>query len=134
MMVASLIRWYITCALILNIHSNKQQANQSPGAQLYTKYCLTCHQADGGGVRNMFPPLAGNPKITGPSADIIKIVLNGLKGPIVVNERDYNQVMPPQNYLDDKQIADILSYVRNEWGNKASPVKPEEVAKARAGK
>lgn len=107
------------------------QDDQSPGFQLYTRYCLSCHQADGAGVRGMFPPLAGNSKITGGSKDIIRIVLFGLQGPVEVNERDYNQVMPAQNYLNDKQIADILTYIRTTWGNKASPVKPEEVAAVR---
>ncbi len=104
---------------------------QSSGSQLYNKYCLTCHQADGSGVPGMFPPLAGNAKITGPSNDIVRIVLFGLEGPIVVNGKDFSQVMPPQDYLNDKQIADILSYIRTTWGNKASLVSPSEVNKIR---
>lgn len=109
----------------------KVQTDQSTGSQLYIKQCLTCHQANGTGVPGMFPPLAGNIKITGPSTDVIKIVLFGLQGPLTVNERDYNQVMPAQGYLTDKQIADILNYVRNIWGNKASRITPEEVEKVR---
>jgi mono/diheme cytochrome c family protein len=107
------------------------QGDQNPGLELYNKYCLSCHQADGGGVRGMFPPLAGNNKITGPSDDLIRIVLFGLQGPVEVNGRDYNQRMPAQNYLSDKQIADILSYIRNTWGNKAATVSPAEVGKVR---
>jgi mono/diheme cytochrome c family protein len=107
------------------------QGNQTSGSMLYTKYCMTCHQADGKGVRGMFPPLAGNAKITGPSSDLIKIVLFGLQGPITVNEREYNQPMPPQGYLNDTQIADILNYIRNSWDNKAQPVTPEDVGKIR---
>lgn len=113
----------------------KQQDTKSQGQltgnQLYAKYCMTCHQADGKGVRGMFPPLSGNPKVTGTSTDIIRIVLFGLEGPITVNERDYNQPMPPQGYLTDKQLADILTYVRSSWDNKASPVTADEVLKAR---
>jgi len=105
-------------------------ADQS-GQQLYIKYCLTCHQADGAGVRGMFPPLAENEKITGSSKDLITIVLFGLEGPIEVNGKEYNQVMPAQDYLEDKQISDILTFIRTSWGNKASPVKPEEVEKIR---
>jgi mono/diheme cytochrome c family protein len=107
------------------------QAEKSDGNQLYIKHCLQCHQNDGKGVRGMFPPLAGNDKIKGPAADIIKIVLFGLEGPITVNERDYNQPMPPQAYLTDKQIADILSYIRNSWGNKAPYVTQADVGKVR---
>jgi mono/diheme cytochrome c family protein len=107
------------------------QDTQLSGADLYAKYCLTCHQASGKGVRNMFPPLAGNQKITGPPDDIIRIVLFGLQGPITVNDRDYNQAMPPQAYLDDKKIADILTYIRSSWGNDAPPVKPADISKIR---
>ncbi len=107
------------------------QSKQLTGNQLYTKYCMTCHQADGKGVRGMFPPLSGNAKVTGEPTEIISIVLFGLEGPITVNERDYNQAMPPQSYLSDKQIADILTFVRNSWDNKASAVSPAEVLKAR---
>ena len=111
-------------------HSSETIQNDA-GSQLYAKYCVTCHQADGKGVRNMFPPLAGNEKVTGNPDEIIKIVLSGLEGPITVNERDYNMAMPPQNYLSDKQIADILTYVRSSWENKASPVSADEVLKIR---
>jgi nitrite reductase (NO-forming) len=107
------------------------QGDQSTGGQLYTKYCLTCHQADGKGVRGIFPPLTGNARVTGSPMDIMRIVVFGLEGQITVNERDYNQVMPPQGYLTDKQIADILSYVRSSWENKASPITDEDVSKAR---
>jgi len=125
----------ISAAFLIKIITSEknisQQADQLTGVQLYTKYCLTCHQADGNGVRGMFPPLAGNAKITGPSTDVIRIVLFGLEGPITVNERDYNQPMPPQGYMSDNQIADILTYVRSSWENKAPPVKVTDVAKTR---
>jgi mono/diheme cytochrome c family protein len=117
--------------IITSERTVSQQADQLTGAQLYAKYCLTCHQADGNGVRGMFPPLAGNAKITGPSTDVIRIVLFGLEGPITVNERDYSQPMPPQGYLSDNQIADILTYIRSNWGNNAPPVKATDVAKTR---
>jgi mono/diheme cytochrome c family protein len=120
--------------LVKIVSSEKEvskQADQLTGDKLYAKYCLTCHQADGNGVRGQFPPLAGNSKITGPAPDVIRIVLFGLEGPVTVNERDYNQLMPAQGYLKDEQIADILSYVRSSWGNKAPPVKPDDVAKTR---
>ena len=86
----------VTCVLLLasgkwsgtkNSSVIKQQSEQSEGGQLYAKYCLTCHQVNGKGVRNMFPPLAGNEKITGTPDDLIKIVLFGLQGPITVNEQ-----------------------------------------------
>lgn len=117
--------------IVTTATSEKLKVNQTTGDKLYKKYCLTCHQADGSGVRGMFPPFVGNGKITGPSNDLIRIVLFGLEGPIVVNGIDYDQTMPAQDYLSDKQIADILSYIRNKWGNKAPPITPEEVGKIR---
>jgi mono/diheme cytochrome c family protein len=114
-----------------NTASELNQTEQPNGSQLYIKHCLQCHQTDGKGVRGMFPPLAGNNKIKGPATDIIRIVLFGLEGPLTVNERDYNQPMPPQAYLTDKQIADILSYIRNSWGNQASKVTPADVGRVR---
>lgn len=111
--------------------SNKIQGTQLTGNQLYAKQCLTCHQANGGGVPGMFPPLAGNAKISGPPSDIIRIVLFGLQGPLTVNGKDYNQLMPAQGYLSDKQIAELLTYIRSIWGNKASSVSAEQVGNIR---
>lgn len=130
--VASLaIISYLLFPAFVNQSGPAVQAKQLIGNQLYTKYCMTCHQADGKGVRGMFPPLSGNAKVTGEPAEIISIVLFGLEGPIIVNERDYNQAMPPQSYLSDKQIADILTFVRSSWDNKASAINAGEVLKAR---
>ena len=114
-----------------NNQPGKRLQGELTGNQLYAKYCLTCHQADGKGVRGMFPPLSGNAKVTDAPEEIIRIVLFGLQGPITVNERDYNQPMPPQSYLSDKQIADILTYVRSSWDNKASSISSDDVLKAR---
>ena len=111
--------------------SKNTRGEQSTGNLLYNKYCLMCHQVNGSGVPGMFPPLAHNSKVTGPSTDLIRIVLFGLEGPIVVNGKDFNQSMPPQDYLNDKQISDILSFIRNSWGNKAPNITPAEVVKAR---
>jgi mono/diheme cytochrome c family protein len=122
------------CILIFGFTIEKtivQQTDQPEGSQLYKKYCLACHQATGKGIRNMFPPLTGNEKITGPPAELIKIVLFGLEGPIIVNGREYNQPMPPQAYLTDSQIAEILTFIRKSWGNDASPITSANVKKIR---
>lgn len=119
------------CSAIDSNPKAKTQSNQQTGIQLYNKYCLTCHQADGTGVRGMFPPLAGNGKITGSSTDVIRIVLFGMEGPLSVNGKDYNQPMPAQGNLSDKQIAGILSFIRNNWGNKAPMITTADVGKVR---
>lgn len=116
---------------IKSTQQNSKAANAQSGPELFKTYCLSCHQADGNGVRGTYPPLAGNQVVTGPSEKVITIVLFGLEGPIEVNGREYNQLMPSQDYLNDKQVAEILTYVRNSWGNKADQIKPEQVAKIR---
>ncbi len=97
------------------------------GEAVYNKYCISCHQADGGGVPHMAPPLIQTKYVLGDKEDMIKIVLNGLKG-VEINEQTYNNPMPPLgSVLKDKEIADVLSFVRNSFGNKASLVTVSDV-------
>lgn len=107
------------------------QSDNQPGTLIYNKYCLTCHQADGSGVSGMFPPLAGNDNLKGPVSDLIRIVLFGKKGPVTINGRDYTQPMPPQKFLTDKQVADVLSFIRKKWGNISVAVPVQDVSRIR---
>ncbi len=102
------------------------------GKQVYTQYCLSCHQADGGGVQNMNPPLTKTEYVLGDKARLAHIVLAGLAEPIEIDGNDYKQHMPAQAYLTDQQVADVLTYVRNNFGNKASAVQVAEVKAVRA--
>ena len=102
------------------------------GEAIYKKYCISCHQADGGGVPHMAPPLIQTKYVLGEKEDMIKIVLNGLKG-VEINDKTYNNPMPPLgNVLKDKEIADVLSYVRNSFGNKATKISATDVKKVRS--
>ena len=115
-------------------------ANQAPdsvitvGTKVYNQYCLVCHQANGSGVPNMYPPLAKSDWVQGEKERIIRVVLNGLSGEIQVNGQPYNQVMPAHNFLSDAQIAATLTYVRQSFGNQADAVSTEEVSKLRNSK
>jgi mono/diheme cytochrome c family protein len=104
------------------------------GAAVFNRICVVCHQANGAGVPNVFPPLAGSSIATAPDPKlIIRIVLNGLQGPIEVSGKPFANVMPPQGpVLSDKDIADVLSYVRQSFGNAAPAVTPDAVAAIRA--
>jgi len=103
------------------------------GKKIFVTNCATCHQATGTGVPGQYPPLAGSEWATGNEERIIRIVLHGLNGPITVEGKEYNNVMAPLGaVLKDDQIANVLSYIRQEWGNKAPDVEPETVAKVRA--
>ncbi|MBP6596029.1 MAG: nitrite reductase, copper-containing [Arenimonas sp.] len=103
------------------------------GEALFAGTCSTCHQPDGKGLAGVFPPLAQSDYLARDNAALIKVVLNGLSGPVTVNGQDYNSVMPPMSQLADDEVANILTYVRNSWGNAGGVVTAEEVAKARAG-
>jgi mono/diheme cytochrome c family protein len=102
------------------------------GKELYLLQCLACHQVDGGGVPHLNAPLDGSANVKGKDkAKLIKIVLNGLKGEEIEGE-SYSNVMASHKELTDQQIADILTYVRNSWSNKASQVTIAEVKAVRA--
>ncbi len=111
---------------------NPLQASIARGRQVYTEQCLTCHQADGGGVQNMNPPLIKTKWVLGDKARLIEIVLKGMTGDIEINGDEYHNVMPPHEFLTDQQIADLLTYVRNSFGNKAKAVTVAEVKAVRA--
>ena len=101
------------------------------GKIVYTSVCLACHMADGGGVQNMNPPLINTTYVLGDKAALIKIVLHGFNEDVEINGKTYSNTMSPHDNLSDQQIADVLTYVRHSFGNKASAVKATEVSKER---
>lgn len=110
------------------------QQSLAAGKKIYTKYCISCHQADGGGVPNMTPPLIQTSFVLGNKDTLINIVLNGFKN-VTIDDETYNNPMPPLgSVLKDQQIADVLTYVRNSFGNKASAVTAAEVKVVRSKK
>ena len=106
------------------------------GAKLYATYCTNCHQKNGKGDGNLFPPLGGSEWVTGgkymEKETAIRVLLNGLEGPVKVKNVPYNSVMPKHNFLTDDQIAQVLTYIRNNFGNNSSLVTALEVKKVRA--
>jgi mono/diheme cytochrome c family protein len=102
------------------------------GKAVYTNTCLPCHMADGGGVPRMNPPLAATTYVLGDKAKLISIVLNGFSEDVEINGERYTNTMPPQGHLTDAQVADVLTYVRNSFGNKASAVTAAEVKLVRS--
>ncbi len=103
------------------------------GAEIYTRVCAACHQANGQGVPGAFPPLDGSPYVTGPNVErLASIMLYGLMGPINVKGTVYNGVMLPQaSVLKDDELAAVASFIRSTWSNKASPVEAAVFAKMR---
>ncbi|MHC4880097.1 MAG: PVC-type heme-binding CxxCH protein, partial [Planctomycetota bacterium] len=105
------------------------------GYQIYAQLCINCHGSDGKGAQlpgqpAKAPPLAGSPRVLGQKEVLARIVLQGLTGP--VDNHEYREVMAPSDKHDDKWIASVLSYIRQDWGNLASVIRPDEVAEIRS--
>ncbi len=111
----------------------------SLGHEVFSRdaHCYVCHQKTGQGLDPIYPPLAGSEWVTGNEERLIKLVLNGLTGAIEVNGKAYGDVVPPMmGFKDlipsDNEVAAVLTYVRNSWGNKATAVSPQKVKEVRA--
>ena len=101
------------------------------GKQLYQTYCLACHQADGLGVPNLNPPLV-KVWVSGSKNRLIQLLLKGSSGKVEIDGDTFSNTMPAQPTFTDQQIAAVLSYIRSNFGNKASPVTTAEVKAVRA--
>ena len=124
-----------TCTVLSSCGNNVDKgaiANQSisSGEGLYKRTCLVCHQANGQGLPNTFPPLAKSDYLTDRSK-AIRQVLKGSNGEMKVNGATYNNIMPPQPLSDD-EIAAVLTYVYSNWGNTGIAFTAEEVKSERA--
>lgn len=107
-------------------------AQLAPGELVYTQYCLTCHQASGSGVPKLNPPLKGTSWVLGDKTRLIGVILKGLEN-VDIDDESYDNAMPAHDFLTDAQIADVLTYVRSHFGNKADAVVADEVKTVRAG-
>ncbi|MFN8392166.1 MAG: copper-containing nitrite reductase [Bdellovibrionota bacterium] len=99
------------------------------GKRIFLQNCSMCHQSEGQGLPAVFPPLAKSDFLMADADRAIRTVLHGRSGPITVNGQNFDGAMPPQTLLTDEQIADVLTYVRNSWGN-SSPEIPASKVKA----
>ena len=101
------------------------------GKKVYEQNCLSCHQVDGNGVPMLNPPLVKTKWVLGNKKQLIGIVLKGFNDEIEIDGQTFSNPMPSQAHLTDQEIADVLSFVRNSFGNKASAVKVSEVKAVR---
>jgi len=130
-------------AKIFDERAKPQQAGAAPvkidmaayGKKQYETLCVTCHQATGTGIPSAFPPLAKSEWVNGSEERVIRIVLHGLSGPVTVAGATFNGIMPAEGPTgagwSDDRIAAVLTYIRQEWGNKAGPITTEKVAEIR---
>lgn len=103
------------------------------GKPLYEKYCTGCHQATGQGLPGAFPPLVKSDYLLKDPLRGVDALLKGLSGELVVNGQKYNNVMPNFAYLEDQEVADILNYVLNSWGNSGGGIAVAAVTARRTG-
>jgi nitrite reductase (NO-forming) len=102
------------------------------GKQAYMQNCFACHLPTGEGIAGVFPPLAKSDFLLADRERAIRIVLKGLTGKVTVNGTTYNSAMPPQqDALTEEQIADVLTYVTNSWGNSAKPYIIDEIRRVK---
>ncbi|GAA4455479.1 hypothetical protein GCM10023189_23340 [Nibrella saemangeumensis] len=94
----------------------KRQKYITEGKQLYKTYCANCHQPDGTGLANLYPPLNGSDYLVKKDS-VICLIRHGQQGPIVVNGQPYNRIMPANPQLSELEIAEIVTYIYNKWGN-----------------
>ena len=113
------------------IKDNLAKSMADEGQKIYNLYCIACHQGDGRGDGSRYPSLVESDWVTGDINKLITVMLDGLEGPITVNGKPFNDVMPKQDFLSDDQIAKVLSYIRMNFDNNASAIRAREVNRVR---
>jgi mono/diheme cytochrome c family protein len=113
------------------VTDNLHVGDRLEGSILYNTYCASCHQRDGKGDNNRFPPLVDSEWVTGDEDQLIDIVLNGYQGEIKVNGKIYSGIMPNNSHLDDHAIASIITYVRARFGKIRKSVSDHQVGSIR---
>jgi nitrite reductase (NO-forming) len=123
-----LTAFFLPAATVLTFTFQDQtlQESMKRGKEVYALHCQNCHMENGEGIEGLNPPVAKTTYLKDTKKNI-GIILNGQTGDVTVNGKKYNAIMNPMDYLDDKQIADVLNYVRNSWGNKYPVVTPSQV-------
>jgi nitrite reductase (NO-forming)/hydroxylamine reductase len=128
-----------TSAEAPQVHQAEAAAGAAPsaermkaGEEVYKIACIACHQPTGEGLPGAFPPLAKSDYLMQKPDRAVRIVVRGLTGEVTVNNMTYNSVMPAMTQLSDQQVADVITYVLNSWGNKAPAIPVERVVAERA--
>ncbi|WP_422008245.1 c-type cytochrome [Roseivirga pacifica] len=128
----SLVLALFISSFTFKAQDDKLKKSMDAGKGVYNGICMACHLGEGQGIPSVFPPLAKSDYLMKDTDRAIETLIKGLSGEVTVNGTKYNQVMPPTG-LDDQDIADVLNYVMNSWGNKAEKmVTKAKVAEVRA--
>ncbi|RKS53414.1 cytochrome c [Gillisia mitskevichiae] len=112
-----------------NLQQEKVSESFARGKEVFSNFCVTCHLPSGKGIPGNFPPLAGSNWLVDKRTESLKAIKYGLSGPIEVNGESYNNVMAPQG-LSDQEVADVMNYISNSWGNSSKKEVTIEEVKA----
>ena len=104
------------------------KASMERGKSIYEAQCMSCHMAEGEGLPSVFPPVAKSDYLTDKNR-LVKVILLGVRGEMTVNGTDYNGEMTAFQ-LSDQEVADVLNYIGNSWGNKTEVIKPADIQPA----
>jgi len=107
-----------------------KSASIKRGLEVYTNNCQSCHLEKGEGVEGTYPPLAKSDYLMKDPKQALSIIIKGQDTPITVNGKSYESYMPAQDYLTDEQIADVVNYISNTWGNTYKTLVTPAMAKA----
>jgi nitrite reductase (NO-forming)/hydroxylamine reductase len=119
---------FLTGAFVFS-HTGSVAVAAADGKAIYDSKCAACHQATGQGVTGAFPPLAGNPNVTGDAKKVIATVVKGMSGSLTVAGKTYNGAMPAwKGQFSNAEMAAVITYIRTSWGNKGSAVTEKQVA------
>lgn len=132
----SILSSIVLCGILIIACASKEKEqdkvlkeSMARGQVIYKDFCVVCHQTNGEGVENVFPPLANSDYLKANRIESIKAVKFGQTGEIIVNGVTYNNAMAPLG-LYDEEVADVMNYITNSWGNKNDKIfTVEEVAK-----
>ena len=106
--------------------ASKLEASIKRGKDLYQVNCQSCHMISGEGIPGVFPPLKNSTRVSDKNR-MIEVVLNGMKGPVVINNQKYNGEMAAFDMFSDQEVSDVLNFIRNSFGNKNESIEPKEV-------
>jgi len=120
-------------AEIVIAQAGAEKATENGPTALYLANCAACHQADGQGLPGAFPPLANSDLISGDPWQIMEATVKGMSGPITVNGQEYDGVMPAMSYMSDEDLAKVLTYVLNSWGNPGGSFTADQISTYRRG-
>ncbi len=131
------ITFVVVCLFIVGASAQSNNklvaASAARGKTVYLLRCMVCHQADGGGVPKLNAPLDGSSSVNGTNiAKLVKNIVKGFNDRVEIDGEFYENAMPAAADLTDQQIADVLTFIRNSWTNKAGPVTTLQVKQTRS--